>query len=272
MNETSEMSKGRHAADHATGATTVIMTPAVYAAAIAGLALSACASDSTSTDVPTSTDNASVPAPFSKFTSDVQISVDGNYVVLKSTGIPNHKSPYFSATDARYEAYNGTNANFSKAPNAIAAQSYTFRIPLNPTKAPTATATSLGPIGISLNGVAFFNQYNGQNRPLTVEVDTFDQYNGHPSPTSEYHYHVEPLFLTKSAGTSALLGFLLDGFPVYGPMENGKRITNADLDQLHGHTGVTADYPNGIYHYHITDADPYINGAGFYGTAGTVGR
>jgi hypothetical protein len=35
---------------------------------------------------------------------------------------------------------------------------------------------------------------------------------------------------------------------------------------------VTADYPAGTYHYHITDADPYINGAGFYGTAGTIGR
>jgi hypothetical protein len=27
----------------------------------------------------------------------------------------------------------------------------------------------------------------------------------------------------------------------------------------HGHTGVTADYPNAIYHYHVTNSDPYIN-------------
>jgi hypothetical protein len=33
---------------------------------------------------------------------------------------------------------------------------------------------------------------------------------------------------------------------------------------------VTADYPGGIYHYHITLEDPYINGNGFYGNAGTV--
>jgi hypothetical protein len=34
----------------------------------------------------------------------------------------------------------------------------------------------------------------------------------------------------------------------------------------HGHTGVTADYPNAIYHYHVTNSDPYINGNGYYGT------
>jgi len=44
------------------------------------------------------------------------------------------------------------------------------------------------------------------------------------------------------------------------------------LDAYHGHTSVTADYPNGIYHYHITSTDPYINGSGFYGTAGTVSK
>ncbi|MFM7852722.1 MAG: YHYH protein [Flammeovirgaceae bacterium] len=87
-----------------------------------------------------------------------------------------------------------------------------------------------------------------------------------------YHYHVEPLYLTTANGKSALLGFLLDGFPVYGPNENGKTITNTDLDAYHGHTGVTTEYPNGIYHYHITSADPYINGSGYYGVPGTVSQ
>jgi hypothetical protein len=67
-----------------------------------------------------------------------------------------------------------------------------------------------------------------------------------------------------------LLGFLLDGFPVYGPLENSITITNADLDAYHGHTHATADFPNGIYHYHFTAAAPYLNGSGFKGTAGTV--
>jgi hypothetical protein len=128
----------------------------------------------------------------------------------------------------------------------------------------------LGPIGIAVNGVALFNQYAAGRQPLMGEINSFDQYNGHPQNTGQYHYHVEPLYLTTTNGNSSLIGFLLDGYPVYGPFENGKRITNADLDELHGHTGVTADYPNGIYHYHITSEDPYINGAGFYGQPGTV--
>ncbi|MFX6288843.1 YHYH protein, partial [Acinetobacter baumannii] len=77
---------------------------------------------------------------------------------------------------------------------------------------------------------------------------------------------------TVKASKSALLGFLLDGFPVYGPTENGVTVTNSNLDALHGHSHATTEYPNGIYHYHITSTDPYINGSGFYGTAGTVSR
>ena len=234
-----------------------------------GLAMAACSSGEI---VAAATTSSEIPAQYKKFSGDVQVALDGAFVVLTATGVPNHKSPYFSTSDARYEAYNGTNTRFGKAPGTIDAARYVMCIPLHPTKAAISAPTPLGPIGLALNGVPFFNQYNGQNRPLTVEVDSFDQYNGHPTPTNAYHYHVEPLYLTRSVGSDQLLGFLLDGFPVYGPVENGKRVTNADLDQLHGHLGKTADYPDGVYHYHITDADPYINGAGFYGSAGTLNR
>lgn len=127
-----------------------------------------------------------------------------------------------------------------------------------------------GPIGISLNGVPFYNQYNGQGQPLTSEISSFDQWRGHPQMQGQYHYHVEPTYLTHTNSDSTILGFLLDGFPVYGPVENGVTITNADLDAYHGHTTRTADYPNGIYHYHVTTESPYINGSGYYGTPGTV--
>lgn len=220
----------------------------------------------------TSTSGGNVPAVFQQFASTVQVSVEGDYVVLRATGVPNHKSPYFAAGDARYEAFNIAGKAFVKNPNAIETQSYVFRIPLNPKVASTHAATPLGPIGLAVNGVPLFNQYAGPNRPLADEIISFDQYDGHPSPQNQYHYHAEPYYLTTTRGASALVGFLLDGFPVYSAVENGKRVSNADLDTLHGHTHATAEYPNGIYHYHVTDADPYINGAGFAGTAGTVGR
>lgn len=207
-----------------------------------------------------------------KFSSNVTVSIEGDYLVIKSNGVPDHKSPYFASTDSRYEAYNGTNTNFSLNPNRISEQSYVFKIPLKPTKASTSAATPLGPIGVSLNGVPFFNQYAANYQPLTNEINTLDQYLGHPQQTGQYHYHIEPTYLTGKYGKSVFLGVLLDGFPVYGPIENGKAVTNADLDNLHGHSHATTEFPNGIYHYHITDTDPYLNGAGFYGTAGTLSR
>lgn len=213
-------------------------------------------------------------AVYKKIYGATEIYEEGNFIVIKTNGRPEHKSPYYTGTAwaaTLYEAYNGTNTAWSQNPNKIAAFSYTFKIPKNPTSAATKSATPLGAIGVSLNGVPFYNQYAGpNNQALTSEINSFDQYNGHPQQQGAYHYHLEPSWLTALKGKDALLGFLLDGFPVYGPMENGKAVTNSDLDAYHGHTHATSDYPNGIYHYHITSTDPYINGSGFYGTAGTV--
>lgn len=222
-----------------------------------------------------STSSTPVPDVYKKIYGATDMYVDGNYVVIKTKDLPDHKSPYYQGTQwasTKYEAYNGTNPNYNTNPNRIAESDLTFRIPLNPTVDASHQATPLGPIGISLNGVPFFNQYAAGRTQLTGEINSFDQYNGHPQQQGQYHYHAEPLWLTTNKGKDALLGFLLDGFPVYGPMENGHTITNSDLDVYHGHTAATADYPNGIYHYHVTSADPYINGNGFYGTAGTVSQ
>ena len=214
-----------------------------------------------------------VPDVYKKIYGASDMYVEGNFVVIKTIGRPDHKSPYYKGTiweSTLNEDYNGSNASFAKNPNKIAEQNYTFKIPLNPAVDASHSATPLGPIGISLNGVPFFNQYAGPSQPLTNEINSFDQYYGHPQQTGQYHYHAEPYFLTTTKGKSALLGFLLDGFPVYGPMENGKTLTTADLDAYHGHTTVTAEFTSGIYHYHTTSTDPYINGSGFYGKAGTV--
>lgn len=210
-----------------------------------------------------------LPDVFSKFVNDSEVTLDGDFVVIKAKGVPNHGSPYYSRTSSLYEAYNGNNANYMQNPNSISEQNFTFRIPLNPTEATRKSATGFGAIGVAINGVAIFNQFAAPGDDLSQEINTFDQYNGHPTSTGTYHYHIEPLYLTNN-NQSGLVGFLLDGFPIYGPQEDGKTITNADLDAYHGHSHVTADYPNGIYHYHITTESPYINGDGYFGTAGTV--
>ncbi len=215
-----------------------------------------------------------VPAVYQKIYGATSITSDGTYITIKTSGTPDHKSVYYPAANSLYEAFSGTTfggTTFNKNPNTIASFNMTFKIPANPQVASNHNATPLGPIGVSINGVPFYNQYAGPNQPLTNEVTSFDQNWGHPQGTGQYHYHVEPLYLTTVKATkSSLLGFLLDGFPVYGPEENGAAVTG--LDAYHGHTGATTEYPNGIYHYHITNTDPYINGSGFYGTPGTVSQ
>ena len=202
----------------------------------------------------------------------VSYSVSGNTVTFITTDLPNHTSPYWDTSHSLYEAYNGTNSNWNQNPNTIGEQNITFTMTLNPAEATIKNATPLGPIGISRNGIVFFNQYAGpNNQPLTNEINSFDQWLGHPAGT-QYHYHIEPSYLTTTFGKDAFLGLLSDGFPVYGPEENGTTVTNEDLDEFHGHTSVTSDFPDGIYHYHITNEDPYLNGNGFFGTAGTITR
>ncbi len=237
----------------------------------------ACSSDdSISPDADTDLDELAVTdynitSILSKFSGiDLSYAVNGNTVTFTTSDLPNHKSPYYPSNDDMYEAYNGANSSFHQNPNTIASQNIVFTMSIKPSVASNHQATPLGPIGISRNGVVFFNQYAGPNQPLTNEINSFDQYLGHPQNSGQYHYHIEPKFLTDSFGEDAFLGLLSDGFPVYGPVENDKTITNADLDDYHGHTGVTPDFPDGIYHYHITNEDPYLNGSAYYGTPGNI--
>ena len=66
-----------------------------------------------------------------------------------------------------------------------------------------------------------FNQYAAGRMPLTNEIFSFDRFNGHPTPSSQYHYHVEPVWLTSARGKATFIGMLLDGFPVSGTTDDG---------------------------------------------------
>lgn len=239
------------------------------------LVLLSCSKNSSSNT--TTAASVAVPAVYLKIYGATSITNDGTYITIKTKDLPDHKSAYYPTTNALYEAFSGTTFGgntFAKNPNSIIEQSGTFKIPVDPKLNAAHSATPLGPIGIALNGVPFFNQYAGPSQPLTSEINSFDKYYGHPQQSGMYHYHVEPFYLTSVKSTkSGLMGFLLDGFPVYGPQEeNGTVVVNSMLDDYHGHTHATVDYPNGIYHYHFTAEAPYLNGSGFYGTPGTVSQ
>jgi len=178
---------------------------------------------------------------------------------------------YYQTSDARNEAHDEpNNADFKQNPNKIVTQHLVFTLPRFPKEATNKEATDFGPMGVSVNSVAFYNQNAAPGDDILEELNTFDQYEGHPQQRGQYHYHLEPTWLTGTLGDDKFMGLLLDGFPVYGPVENGIRLTNDDLDDYHGHTSATAEFPEGIYHYHITDELPWINGDGYYGKAGTL--
>ncbi|CAM2006442.1 YHYH protein [Acanthopleuribacter pedis] len=209
-------------------------------------------------------------AILAKFTDNVQAFVDGNTVVIRTDGVPNHGSPYFGAGDSRYlQPHSGMHVN----PNRIGEQNLEFEVPTNPAVAATGSETRLGPIGVALNGVPFFNQYAGRTaagwEALDNEILSFDIYNGHPAGNDMYHYHFEPVFLTEG-DKAALIGVMMDGFPVYGPQDPDGSLPN-NLDECNGHTHATAEFPEGIYHYHATTEFPYLNGC-FRGESGTVSQ
>lgn len=223
----------------------------------------------------TAYDISSILSIFSDHSAVVTYEISGDNVIISTTNLPNHTSPYYLNTqwhDELYEAYNGTNSAFHLNPNRIGEQDITFTIPLHPEAADFNEETPMGPMGVSRNGVVFFNQYAAGRSALDGEIDSFDQYLGHPTGGSAYHYHIEPTYLTDMYGEDALLGLLADGFPVYGPKEDGETISSEDLDDFHGHYGTTQEFPNGIYHYHVTADAPYINGDGFYGSPGNISR
>lgn len=242
--------------------------------AIMGLVFAMACSDDSSSDVNNENQGTiDISVLATKFYSqDVEVVVGENTVTITTKDLPDHKSVYYPTTNPLYENYTNQNdAEFQKNPGEIAEQNIVMTIPRFPAMASTHEAVGLGPMGVSVNSVVFFNQQAAPGDDIFNEIKTFDQYEGHPAG-DQYHYHIEPVWLTESLGSSAFLGFLADGFPVYGPMENGAEITNNDLDDYHGHVGVTADFPEAIYHYHVTTEFPWINGDGYYGTKGTITR
>ena len=206
-----------------------------------------------------------LPAGYDKFIAGTAtLRTEGSVVVVQTTDLPNHVSPYWGVGNAKYEA---PNPGMAPNPSSIGAQTYVFRIPATPTPASSPVDTPMGAIGVSLNGVVFFNQYAAGRVALGPELVSFDRFNGHPAMRNNYHYHWEPVALTQ-ASQSALIGFILDGYPIYGPKETTGSLASG-LDACNGHTHATTEFPGGTSHYHTVTAPPYLAGC-FHGVAGIV--
>jgi len=196
-------------------------------------------------------------------------------------------------------------------PNALQAQNHTWSIPRNPVFVDEMTDIPLlGLVAFSINGLSIYGPNEG---PIPdpygdpIYNDIMDWCQGHTGPNGDYHYHalLESCFFDNPAlnAPSPILGFALDGFPIYGPRgcvdadcrevvtfqsswrQSGDPTTYAwdnytcdqescaaaqddRLDRCNGRVG-----PDGTYRYHATDTFPYILGCyhGDVSGAGNVG-
>jgi hypothetical protein len=187
-----------------------------------------------------------------------EITLQGNVRLITSNNLPSHPTGVYPVA-ANDDAY-----NYDRNPNSIQAQDIIYELPANPQIAETATCLGFGPIGIMITGSVFFNALDGPGRDA-VAHEILDSCEGHPESTGEYHYHDLSLCIEPAApeGHSELVGYALDGFGIFGRYgENGATMTNADLDECHGHTH-EIEWDGAIvemYHYHATWEYPYTLG------------
>jgi hypothetical protein len=215
--------------------------------------------------------------------SQFNMSITSAGRVITGNGLPNHPTGQFpvDSSTAAYAYYSQLPAQgySSAAAIPIAAYDINLTLPVNPT--PNATPTCVNSIFmgvVSQTGGAWHAEIAPDSQlklhdPLTALP--LDQCFGHPYNT-QYHYHAYSWKCFPNQGDpgqhSPLFGYAIDGFGVYGPRgENGQVVTNADLDECHGHThpiewdGATVT----MYHYHLNTEYPYSIGC-YRGTPVTL--
>lgn len=219
--------------------------------AACGGSKSVLSSSSTSIDATTSTiaqqaSALTVPDAFAAFADTVKVTREGNWWMVESDGMPAHNMMVgitsWQQQVPTSQPYTGSNA---------------WSIPAEPvvSQSPVSAKTSLyrGAIALAVNGVPIFNALNNRGDDAFL-VGELDEWGGHAGRADDYHYHVAPLHLQKTAGANMPIAYALDGFAIYGETEpDGSKV--GTLDEFNGHY---AD--DGSYHYHGTRTYPYING------------
>ncbi len=185
-----------------------------------------------------------------------KVTREGNKRVLSSNDLPDHPTGSFpiARDDPAYRV--------DRNPNSIRSQKIRIELAANPKEARASCAPNV--VGILLTGVALFNSLDDPGRDA-VAHETQDSCHGHPQRGGVYHYHSLTNCLNDKPdadGNSPLVGYALDGFGIYGPYENGRRLTTADLDTCHGKTSVVKWDGRKVkmYHYVATVDFPYTVG------------
>ena len=201
-----------------------------------------------------------------KWNPTVKLTYSKSSVLMQPNGIPNHaRDAYYAVPKAGVVVPDATTANIIADPTK--AQAYKFTIPTTPKYSSKVTSTSLGSIGVMISGAVLYNPFEGDGKTVAmannftvtnsagITASFVDKCAGHPTPDiGAYHYHGLPNCVTakvdKVSKPSHIIGFALDGFPIYGDRDiKGKLITAKNLDQCNGIYSATPEFPKGIYHY-----------------------
>lgn len=191
--------------------------------------------------------------------SDFNIALDGNgNRIITGNSLPDHPTGVFPI-DPTSIAY-----QYDRNMNEILARQILFEFPAIPQVASAPSCVNFGASGISLTGSVIYHGASTLGTDAAAH-EILDSYGGHSDGTNTYHYHYPTQDLqdhihVHQSGHSALMGYMLDGFGIYGPRgEDGELIWSEELDECHGHThpvvwdGVMVD----LYHYHWTYDFPY---------------
>ena len=200
---------------------------------------------------------------------NVVVSFTGTHLLVTSHNLPNHPTAVFP----------DVNRSLDGNPNPIRERVTTMRFPLEPRVNPQHVAMKdknnndhalpMGPIGVAVNGVVFFNPFDH-----LLDADAvwrLDRCCGHPSPRAQYHYHKYPVCVKSpwaddGGGHSPLIGFANDGYPVYGPYESAGVLARNEAGNPLNEFNLHEDPERGP-HYHVTPGRfPHIIG-GFWGVA-----
>lgn len=201
--------------------------------------------------------------------SEFRIFTEAGRRVVAGNNLPSHATGVFPVAPGSV-AY-----RYDRNPNRIEQQTFRLELPLQPAMAAAPSCLPMGAIGFLLSGSVLFNALDARGLDA-VALEVQDACQGHPERGGAYHYHNITTCMEAQgtrSGHSALAGYALDGYGIYGwHGEDGHELTNAALDECHGHTH-DIDWDGRrvrLYHYHATWEYPYTVGC-FRGTPQRMG-
>lgn len=227
----------------------------------------------------------------------VSITIDGDRRVIRSNGIPDHPTGRFP-NRGNPNRIAAQDYSFSVAAKPVEADQptrlgmYPFGVAVN--GVPFDPAAAEWWQNDRRSGWQYEPLTGGINLGVDgsfAHVQPTGEYHYHGVPTGL----IDKL---KGRDKMTLIGWAADGFPIYGPwgvtdpkdaaspvkkMRSSYRVKmgsrpngpggkhdgsfvadwefvagTGDLDDCHGTIGATPEFPNGIYHYHVTDEFPFI--------------